>query len=317
MAGVVAIDLGRLSGEPANLATFQAADPNLDANTTFVRNNNSVRWSGGALDTTYDGLTFSTQAGDQGAFDFQASNGNATTDVPLIDSYTFGNSGQDERDNLTLDISGFADLPIGQTITLTAWGVGDNVGQQTAFSSTFGFTSLTQETFFGTNNAGSGAVPFVQFTFTTNGTTDVLNLSPGRSTVAGSTDFIPINGISLSVSESQIPLLPGAHPLVNEFSASNSNIIDDDNGNSSDWIEIYNAGDTAVNLAGYTLTDDAFETDKYVLPDITLLGGQYLVVFAGDDADPTSGTDLYTGFGLSSSGAVSYTHLTLPTICSV
>ena len=104
MAGVVAIDLGRLSGEPANLATFQAADPNLDANTTFVRNNNSVRWSGGALDTTYDGLTFSTQAGDQGAFDFQASNGNATTDVPLIDSYTFGNSGQDERDNLTLDI---------------------------------------------------------------------------------------------------------------------------------------------------------------------------------------------------------------------
>ena len=302
MAGVVAIDLGRLSGEPANLATFQAADPNLDANTTFVRNNNSVRWSGGALDTTYDGLTFSTQAGDQGAFDFQASNGNATTDVPLIDSYTFGNSGQDERDNLTLDISGFADLPIGQTITLTAWGVGDNVGQQTAFSSTFGFTSLTQETFFGTNNAGSGAVPFVQFTFTTNGTTDVLNLSPGRSTVAGSTDFIPINGISLSVSESQIPLLPGAHPLVNEFSASNSNIIDDDNGNSSDWIEIYNAGDTAVNLAGYTLTDDAFETDKYVLPDITLLGGQYLVVFAGDDADPTSGTDLYTGFGLSSSG---------------
>ena len=249
MAGVVAIDLGSLAGVPANLATFQAADPNIDANTTFVRDSTSVRFSGGALDTTYNGLTFSTQAGGQDAFGFQASNGNATTNEPLIDSYTVGVSGQDGRDNLTLDISGFADLPIGQTITLTAWGVGDNVGQQTSFSSTFGFASQTQETFFGTNNAGSGAVPFVQFTFTTNGTTDVLNLSPGRSTVAGASNFIPINGISLSVSESQTPLLPGAHPLINEFSASNSNIIDDDNGNSSDWIEIYNAGDTAVNLS--------------------------------------------------------------------
>ena len=108
MAGVVAIDLGSLAGVPANLATFQAADPNIDANTTFVRDSTSVRFSGGALDTTYNGLTFSTQAGDQGAFDFQASNGNATTNEPLIDSYTFGNSSQDERDNLTLDISGLS-----------------------------------------------------------------------------------------------------------------------------------------------------------------------------------------------------------------
>ena len=29
-----------------------------------------------------------------------------------------------------------------------------------------------------------------------------------------------------------------------------------------------------------------------------LLGGQYLVVFAGDDDDPATGSDLYTEFGL-------------------
>ena len=298
LLATVAIDLGNASGVPATVATFQAADANLPANTTFVRNSSSVQWSGGALDTTYGGLTFSTAAGDQDAGNFQASVGNWTTDQPLIDSYTFGVSSQPARDQLTLDISGFAARPIGQTITLTAWGVGDVPGQETAFSSTFGAASSTQETSFGTST-GAGAVPFVQFTFTTDGTTDVLNLTP---TAAGSGVFIPINGISLSVTESQLPLLPGAHPLINEFSAANSSIIDDDNGNSTDWIEIYNAGDTAVNLAGYTLTDDAAETDKYVFPNTTLAGGQYLIVFAGDDADPSSGTDLYTEFGLSSSG---------------
>ena len=302
LLATVAIDLGSANGVPATLSSFQAVDPNLPASTTFVRDSTSVQWSAGALDTTYDGLTFSTAAGDQGAPGFQASNGNWTTDVPLIDSYTVGRSTQSFRDELTLDISGFAALPIGQTITLTAWGIGDNPGQQTAFSSTFGGTSSTQETFFGTNDAGNGAVPFVQFTFTTNGTTDVLNLTPDRATASGTSTFIPINGISLSVVGSQLPLLSGAHPLINEFSASNSDVIEDDNENSSDWIEIYNAGDTSINLAGYTLTDDAAETDKYVFPSTILTGGQYLVVFAGDDADPTSGTDLYTEFGLSSAG---------------
>ena len=97
-------------------------------------------------------------------------------------------------------------------------------------------------------------------------------------------------------------LLPGAFPVINEFSASNAGFIDDDNGNSTDWIEIFNAGEDALNLAGYSLTDDATNPAKYVFPNRTLAGGEYLVVFAGEDLDPTTGTDLYTGFGLSSSG---------------
>ena len=119
------------------------------------------------------------------------------------------------------------------------------------------------------------------------------NLNSGRTQV---------NAIQLRKLE--IPdLLPGAVPLINEFSASNAGVIDDDNGNSSDWIEIYNAGETSVDLGGYSLTDDPTDVTKYVIPDNTVLaGGQYLIVFAGDDADPTTGSDLYTGFGLASSG---------------
>ena len=96
--------------------------------------------------------------------------------------------------------------------------------------------------------------------------------------------------------------LLAALPLINEFVASNSDSLIDDNGNSSDWIELFNAGDQSVNLVGYSLTDDVTDPTKYVLPSTTLSPGEYLVVFAGDDADPSSGTDLYTGFGLSSGG---------------
>ena len=90
--------------------------------------------------------------------------------------------------------------------------------------------------------------------------------------------------------------------VVTEFVASNSDSYLDDNQNSSDWIELYNDG-PAINLAGYSLTDDPSNPTKFVFSNNASLGAaQYLVVIAGDDAAPNSGSDIYTGFGLSSSG---------------
>lgn len=51
-------------------------------------------------------------------------------------------------------------------------------------------------------------------------------------------------------------LLAGDLPIINEFMASNSGTIDDGNGQSSDWIEIYNPTATEIDLAGWHLTDD-------------------------------------------------------------
>jgi hypothetical protein len=90
--------------------------------------------------------------------------------------------------------------------------------------------------------------------------------------------------------------------VINEFVASNSGGLVNDNAGRSDWIEILNTGNQTINLAGYSLTDDAGDPSKFVFPNQSLAAGQYLVVFADDDADPTSGTSLYTGFGLSSAG---------------
>ena len=74
--------------------------------------------------------------------------------------------------------------------------------------------------------------------------------------------------------------LLAAHPLITEFMASNNNGIADGDGNASDWLEIHNPGDAAIDLAGYRLTDDPDQLDRWVLPSVGLDVGGYLVVFA-------------------------------------
>ena len=149
------------------------------------------------------------------------------------------------------------------------------------------------------NNQPNGDNPgdFGIGTFTADGPTQSFNISGFRDGNPNA-GRVQVNAIQLR----SVNLLPGAVPLINEFSASNRSVIDDDNGNSSDWIEIYNAGEDSLNLAGYSLTDDPTDPTKFVFPSTTLDGGRYLVVFAADDSDPSQGTDIYTGFGLSAGG---------------
>lgn len=68
---------------------------------------------------------------------------------------------------------------------------------------------------------------------------------------------------------------------INEVVASNAT-FDDEDGDSPDWIELYNYGSTAISLEGMSLTDDLQDPDKWVFPQQILEPGQYLVVFASD-----------------------------------
>lgn len=92
----------------------------------------------------------------------------------------------------------------------------------------------------------------------------------------------------------------GSPVIINEFVASNGSGLVDEDGDASDWIEIYNRGGQPVNLAGWTLTDDSLEPDKWSFPNLTLHSGEYLVVFAsGKDRKLTApGTELHTNFRL-------------------
>ena len=76
--------------------------------------------------------------------------------------------------------------------------------------------------------------------------------------------------------------------VISEFMASNDNILNDEDGDSEDWIEIFNEGASVVNLTGWHLTDDAALLTKWTFPNVTLDPGELLVVFASnkDRADP-------------------------------
>jgi hypothetical protein len=90
--------------------------------------------------------------------------------------------------------------------------------------------------------------------------------------------------------------------VINEFLADNVNgIVDQDNFH-SDWIEIRNTDATSVNLAGWTLTDDAANLTKWQFPSTTLASGAYLLVYASGKNRAVAGQQLHTNFQLDAAG---------------
>jgi len=90
---------------------------------------------------------------------------------------------------------------------------------------------------------------------------------------------------------------------VNEFLASNENNLADEFGDFDDWIEIYNAGATPVNLANYYISDDPADPTLYQIPasnsaKTTVPAGGYLLIWADKDLDQGENhVDLKLGAG--------------------
>ena len=93
--------------------------------------------------------------------------------------------------------------------------------------------------------------------------------------------------------------------VINEFMADNDRTLIDGNGDSPDWIEIYNDGDQVGNLEGWFLTDRADDLTKWKLPSAELAPDDYLVVFASgreDDARDDVAGNLHANFRLDRDG---------------
>ena len=90
-----------------------------------------------------------------------------------------------------------------------------------------------------------------------------------------------------------------AQITINEVLASNGSInTDPDYCTNADWIELYNAGQTDVNLGGWSVTDNLDKPKKYILPDgTTIKAGGYLLIWCDD-----IGTGLHAAFKLSADG---------------
>ncbi len=90
--------------------------------------------------------------------------------------------------------------------------------------------------------------------------------------------------------------------MINEFMASNAITILDDDGEDSDWIELYNPNTSALDLGGLGLSDDATEPLKWVFPSMTIQAGEYLLVWASGKDRRTPGLPLHTNFSISADG---------------
>ncbi len=93
-----------------------------------------------------------------------------------------------------------------------------------------------------------------------------------------------------------------AAPYLSEFMASNTRTLKDETGQYVDWIELFNPADAALDLRGWSLTDDAGDLNKWRFPATNLPAGGFLVVFASGADRRTSGSRLHTNFQLSAGG---------------
>jgi len=82
---------------------------------------------------------------------------------------------------------------------------------------------------------------------------------------------------------------------ISEILPSNNKVLDDEDGNASDWIELHNSSDKPINLKGYALSDDVSIPFMWVFPDVEIGPGEYMVVFASGK-DRKDSKELHTNF---------------------
>ncbi len=89
---------------------------------------------------------------------------------------------------------------------------------------------------------------------------------------------------------------------INEFLAANDTINEDPQGDYDDWIEIFNTGNSSIDLSGMYLTDDLTEPDKWQFPQgITINAGEFLLVWADKDTEDNP-SGLHASIKLSAGG---------------
>lgn len=90
---------------------------------------------------------------------------------------------------------------------------------------------------------------------------------------------------------------------ISEFMAANQNTLLDQDGDSSDWIEIYNGTGNPVNLAGWFLSVEPTNLTQWAFPGYVLASGDYLVVFASGKNRTAVTNELHTNFKLPAAGS--------------
>jgi hypothetical protein len=105
-----------------------------------------------------------------------------------------------------------------------------------------------------------------------------------------------------SLTNADAPAVGGGGVAITEFMASNTGALRDEDGETPDWIEIYNGTAAAVNLGGWALTDTTNDLRRWIFPSTNLAANSYLVVFASGKNRTIAGAPLHTDFSLDAGG---------------
>jgi len=117
-------------------------------------------------------------------------------------------------------------------------------------------------------------------------------------------DFTGIDGVNI-VDFSLLAQnwgVQGTSLVISEFMASNDKKLDDEDDESSDWVEIHNPTEEAINLGGWYLTDSATNPDKWEFPALELGRDEYRIVFASGKNRRDPDSELHTNFELGAGG---------------
>jgi spore coat protein CotH len=119
----------------------------------------------------------------------------------------------------------------------------------------------------------------------------------------GRSAFFPASNLlhpwSFKVQGAGLPEALGGPLVINEIMADNGATLADPAGEYDDWVELYNRGDEALNLAGYHLSDNVENPLAFALPEVTLAPGGYFLIWC--DNDPDQGAE-HADFRLSKDG---------------
>lgn len=90
--------------------------------------------------------------------------------------------------------------------------------------------------------------------------------------------------------------------VINELMSSNDNFLFDEDGDDSDWIEIYNNSPNTLNLNNYYLSDKSDNLNLWAFPNIDILPFQFLLIFASGKNRAIAGNELHTNFSIKANG---------------
>ncbi len=91
--------------------------------------------------------------------------------------------------------------------------------------------------------------------------------------------------------------------VINEIMTSNKGAYADSNGNTYDWIELYNGTENDIDLSGYGLSDEESGNTKWIFPNVTIPKKSYLIVYLSG----TTEEGLYANFALNKAGGETIT----------